>query len=140
MENLTAVFVYGTLLQGQGNHRVLERHGARCLGEFKTVEKYRMTADGIPFVTDHDQVCQIRGEVYGVTDEGLRALDTLEGHPRFYTRRAVQCVSMKTDEVEVRAFLYFCDNQVGRYEIADGDFAGFVERRYQKERDHYART
>lgn len=125
METLHAVFVYGTLLRGQANHKILERGGAFFVGRFRTEEKYRMTAEWIPYVTDHAADVEIVGELYAVDDALMAALDRLEGHPRFYTRRRVSVVSRDNKGVEAEAWLYFNDRSSGRHLIEDGDFARY---------------
>ena len=88
------VFVYGSLLKGLGNHIVLCRKGSAFDGVTETVEdSFEMVSMGaFPAVfrlpSEHAGV-RVRGEVYEVTDAGLRALDRLEGHPRFYKREKI---------------------------------------------------
>lgn len=83
------VFVYGTLMRGYGNHRLLMDPGAIRLGDDITLRKeYVMTGRGVPFVSDGGDA-HIAGEVYDVTDAVLKRLDGLEGHPTFYERRII---------------------------------------------------
>lgn len=51
----------------------------------------------------------VKGELYEVTDEGLNALDMLEGHPEGYTRQTVMLlpIGSKDPLTAVRAFAYF---------------------------------
>jgi gamma-glutamylaminecyclotransferase len=84
----TRVFVYGTLLAGEGNHRVLE--GARFVCESKTLPAYSMHDMGyFPAVVAGGEL-EISGEVYEVDAQTLDRLDRLEGHPRFYRRTVVE--------------------------------------------------
>ncbi len=89
------VFVYGSLMRGFGNHPLIEAgtfEGEACtaaatyrmhdLGAFPGVRP----APGTPGRSGE----RIRGEVYSVDDDGLAALDRLEGHPTFYRRQRVQ--------------------------------------------------
>jgi gamma-glutamylaminecyclotransferase len=81
---MNLVFVYGSLLSGLQNHRVLA--GARFVDYGKTAESYVMGSLGsFPGVArgGSDAIC---GELYEVDDEVLARLDRLEGHPRFYCR------------------------------------------------------
>ncbi|WP_081841597.1 gamma-glutamylcyclotransferase family protein [Alicyclobacillus macrosporangiidus] len=82
MDSDHVVFVYGTLRKGQGNRRVMEPHlvrelGAGCIpGEMYDLGAYpavSLNGDGV-----------VVGEWVEVTDDGLAALDRLEGYPRFY--------------------------------------------------------
>lgn len=94
----TLVFVYGTLRQGYGNHRLLE--GARFLGVRHTAPTFTMIhLGGFPGVLATGQT-SIIGEVYEVTDpEMLRRLDRLEGHPDWYRRTPI--VTLEGDAVEI---------------------------------------
>lgn len=82
------VFVYGTLKRGHGNHRVLERGGARFVGPDRiagTMHDY----GAFPVVTLAG-AGSVHGEVYEVTAETLQRLDILEGTPTFYQRTRVR--------------------------------------------------
>ena len=79
------VFVYGTLLRGEGNHRLLT--GAVYLGAHRTEPCFTLYAlGGYPglVAAGTTAVC---GEVYCVDDAGLRLLDQLEDYPRLFGRR-----------------------------------------------------
>jgi gamma-glutamylcyclotransferase (GGCT)/AIG2-like uncharacterized protein YtfP len=85
------VFVYGTLLQGCHNNRVLTSAGATFIAR-ATVRGVRLVDAGWGFpgaLPKLDLRCRAHGEVYEVNDRGLRRLDQLEGVPRFYTRRTI---------------------------------------------------
>jgi len=99
------VFVYGTLLAGEPNHRLLRR--SRLVCEATTADGFALHNLG-PFpgmvraTTGH-----VRGEVYEVDDATLAALDRLEGHPKFYRRTEVELDSGET----VSTYL-LCPSQV----------------------------
>lgn len=81
----TLVFVYGSLLRGESNHRVLG--GARLVAHAITAPRYTLIDLGaFPAMLDRGNT-PIRGEVYRCDAETLARLDRLEGHPRFYERR-----------------------------------------------------
>lgn len=92
------VFVYGSLKNGYGNHRILEYTGAVFLDPGVTTNSsFTMESlGGFPGVYE-DGGEQIRGELYAVTDVGLQRCDSLEGHPTFYCRKEVE---ITTDEGE----------------------------------------
>lgn len=117
------VFVYGTLLSGEPNHRLLAH--ASLVGEARTQPVFDLVTLG-PFPAmipgGATAVC---GEVYEVDRPTLEALDRLEGHPRFYRRRAVRL----DDGGEVLAYLLTPDQVRGRPRIESGDW-----RRATKER------
>jgi gamma-glutamylcyclotransferase (GGCT)/AIG2-like uncharacterized protein YtfP len=87
------VFVYGTLLSGCGNHRLLAHgdviaHGpATCSGLTMFV-----THGGFPYCTAEAHPgwkhVAVQGEVYEVNDHRLEHLDALEGVPFHYQRTA----------------------------------------------------
>ena len=77
------VFVYGTLKRGFYNHRLLREMDAKFLGEALTREPMRMVLGeyGIPYLMrgEADGSAVVPGELWEVGDEGLDALDVLEG-------------------------------------------------------------
>jgi gamma-glutamylcyclotransferase (GGCT)/AIG2-like uncharacterized protein YtfP len=78
------VFVYGTLLRGEGNHGLLA--GAEFLGEHRTEPRFSLLQLGAyPGLISRGGTA-VRGEVYRVNDAGLRRLDRLEDYPRLYDR------------------------------------------------------
>ena len=84
------VFVYGSLKNGKGNHRLLanSKYLGRCYIEGK---QRLLSLGGFPGLVKDDSLPMNRivGEVYQINDETLQALDWLEGHPRFYKREKV---------------------------------------------------
>ena len=94
------VFVYGTLLQGYGNHRLMP--GARFLGHGMT-KGVMYNLGNFPAVVQADG--SVYGEVYAVDDSILETLDHLEGHPQWYYR---ELVDIKTDDGNIlQAWIYF---------------------------------
>jgi gamma-glutamylaminecyclotransferase len=112
------VFVYGTLLSGLGNHHIIEP--GHFIADGETVERFRMTAGGIPFVSRVDPVCRVKGELYIVNDETLADLDRLEGHPRFYCRELVEVEG--PGGAIFTAWCYLCERGAGHHLVDDGDF------------------
>lgn len=87
---MTKVFVYGTLKQGYGNHRLLT--GAKFLGEFTTKQPFNLRDGGFPYAVRNQEENNglVKGEVYEVDDDILQQLDWLEGVPRHYQRQPVE--------------------------------------------------
>lgn len=78
------VFVYGTLLKGESNHRWLG--GARCLGDWTTPPRFTLYDVGpYPVLCVHGMKA-VRGEVYVIDRSHLKRLDELEGYPHHYRR------------------------------------------------------
>jgi gamma-glutamylcyclotransferase (GGCT)/AIG2-like uncharacterized protein YtfP len=73
------IFVYGSLLSGLHNHRVIAN--SHPLGEARTERRFRMhSLGGFPAVVAGGKQ-SILGEVYEVDAGTLERLDRLEGHP-----------------------------------------------------------
>lgn len=103
------VFVYGTLLSGEPNHRLLAT--AKPLGPARTALGYRLHDLGsFPAMVEGGEGA-VDGELYEVDDGTLAALDRLEGHPDFYRRvpirlatgEEVESYVMRPGQVEERA-------------------------------------
>lgn len=85
------IFVYGTLKQNFGNHRIIE--GQNFIGKGTTADSaFKMLDLGaFPGVVDGQGI--IHGEIYEVDDNGFTRCDHLEGYPNFYTRRQIEVVA-----------------------------------------------
>lgn len=106
---MTHVFVYGTLKQGYGNHRLLE--SSEYVGRGTTILPYLMEHAGCPVVfrSNEGPLHNVDGEVYEVTDETLSYLDRLEGHPGWYVRHEV-AVDIQDTGIQQMCWMYFGDN------------------------------
>ena len=105
MEELTTptnsplAFVYGTLQQAYGNHRVMREAKGRFIGIAHTETKYPMYCGGIPYlVNEPHQGHHVRGELYEVQGSWT-PLDRLEGTPTFYYRAVRNVVVYWNDEI-----------------------------------------
>ena len=83
----TRVFVYGTLLAGEPNNRLLV--GARLVVEAQTQPGFQLRDLGAFLGLVRGGEHAVTGEVYEVDEPTLAALDRLEGHPRFYRRSRI---------------------------------------------------
>ena len=104
---LTRVFVYGTLKSGHGNNRLLR--GSELVGMATTEEPMGFYGKGIPFMfhepAEGHEAVKVRGELWDVDNETLKALDQLEGHPTWYRR---EITSLRDDYGNrVHAYAYF---------------------------------
>ena len=81
------VFVYGTLLAGEGNHGWLD--GARYLGVWSTPPRYRLFDTGPYPVLLPGGRTTVRGEVYAINRLILDRLDVLEAYPSEYGRTLI---------------------------------------------------
>jgi gamma-glutamylcyclotransferase (GGCT)/AIG2-like uncharacterized protein YtfP len=112
----TRVFVYGTLLSGEPNHRLLT--AASLVGEARTEPAFDLVSLGaFPAMVAGGRTA-VAGEVYEVSAGTLADLDRLEGHPRFYRRRRIRL----EDGGEVLAYVLTADQALGRPAIASGNW------------------
>lgn len=81
------VFVYGTLLRGEVNHRLLA--GAELLGPHRTQPCFTLFSLGAYPALIRGGRTAIAGEVFAVDDAGLVRLDRLEDYPRLYRRALI---------------------------------------------------
>jgi gamma-glutamylcyclotransferase (GGCT)/AIG2-like uncharacterized protein YtfP len=115
------VFVYGTLLRGEGNHRLLSR--ARFVGPAMTMPAYRMhSLGGFPGVVAGGSQ-SIVGEVFEVNEDQLAALDQLEDHPSLYRRQPIQL----TDGSTVQTYLLTPRQVAHCREIRSGNWLTHAE-------------
>ncbi|XP_078258341.1 gamma-glutamylaminecyclotransferase-like [Rhinoraja longicauda] len=95
--NMTNVFVYGTLKQGQPNHHYMisgiKGRGKLC-GRGITKDKYPLVIAGkynIPFMLNEPGSGQeVNGEIYTVNSPLLQFLDEFEICPEMYQREQVK--------------------------------------------------
>lgn len=95
------IFVYGTLMNGFGNHALLR--GAEFIKSGRTPPSYTMySLGGFPGVCEGGETAVV-GEIYRVKNtEMLRRLDSLEGHPNWYRRTPITL----EDGSEVEMYVY----------------------------------
>ena len=81
------VFVYGTLKQGFGNHRLLS--DSKFLGIDVLQDHTLIQTPGFPYMVE-SKGDKARGEVYEVDERIVRYLDALEGYPTHYQKKEVR--------------------------------------------------
>lgn len=110
------VFVYGTLLRGEPNHRLLAH--ARFVGEAVTEPGFELADLGAFPAMSAAGGGAVAGEVYAVDAATLAALDRLEGHPRFYRRSWIRLAT----GAHVEAYLLEREQVRGRPRILSGNW------------------
>ena len=120
----TRVFVYGTLLQGEGNHDLLA--GAEFVGAARTPPGYALRDLGaFPGLVDGGEHA-VDGEVYLVGPDTLARLDRLEGHPSWYRRVPIAL----DDGSTVETYLLPPDRVAGRPVITSGSWRAHRKERF----------
>ncbi len=113
---MTRVFVYGSLLAGEPNHRVLA--SARFVAHARTRPTFALHDLGaFPGVVAGGATAVV-GEIYEVDGPTLDRLDRLEGHPHLYRREVIELEG----GVEL-AYIYVYVASLGRARaISSGDW------------------
>jgi gamma-glutamylaminecyclotransferase len=78
------LFVYGSLLSGEPNHRRLKQ--STLLARCRTVARYTLVDLGAYPALLQRGTTSVLGEVYDVDEATLDSLDAFEGHPILYWR------------------------------------------------------
>lgn len=113
---MTPVFVYGTLLAGEPNHRLLE--AASFVGAAETAPVFSLVDLGpFPALVGGGERAVV-GEVYEVDRPTLARLDLLEGHPRFYKRQRIAL----DDGRQVETYVLSPEQVAGRPVIGSGNW------------------
>jgi gamma-glutamylcyclotransferase (GGCT)/AIG2-like uncharacterized protein YtfP len=101
------VFVYGTLKQGERNHRLLA--DAEYFGEATTCSQFKMYHVGFPVLMaangDGRPTGRVRGEVYRVTRSQIHRLDQLESEGRMYKRLPIDVTTDEGNPLAVLAYV-----------------------------------
>ena len=127
--------VYGTLKQGYGNHRLLEGWQKVC--DAMTVKNNfwmdNLGDRGFPIVyhIPEGEMNQIQVEVYEIpSDEALRPVDRLEGHPEWYRREKHLFVDNEGVEFEAETYVQYLDNRNNLPPVREHRVSTWEGRRY----------
>ena len=125
------VFVYGSLKAGFHNAPRLLPY-APGLGAAHTVGRYLLLKGAaFPYLINPEWLTEpvtldgllghVDGELYQVDNAGLRDLDRLESHPRFYRREQVRIARAgdTNGEPDTYAWVYFLVSPSGRIDFRD---------------------
>lgn len=121
------IFVYGTLLRGFGNYDRLLKGRSTFVKEAETSPIFTMWNLGsFPGVVNKGYTA-IKGEIHEVSDDVLRDLDRLEGHPNFYVRTPLRTAD--GDDCEIYLLSSRWDNdERPQAEIPSGSWREFRRR------------
>jgi len=117
------IFVYGTLLKGEPNHRVLGKSEFVRTGVTQPIFQL-VSMGGFPAMV-YDPVLgntAVKGEVYAVDQQTLARLDMLEGHPTMYVRSRIYLAREPGAKHQLVVYTYLMrPHQIdGRPEIESG--------------------
>lgn len=102
---MNKIFVYGTLMAGYGNNRIIQEGS---LITRATLKGLGMWDYGFFPVVSSKANSEVVGEVWEIDDDQLQHCDWLEGHPTFYHRVEWPC-----EDIETTVQVYIQDrNQV----------------------------
>ena len=99
------VAVYGTLKKGNSNyHHYLS--DSTFIGSGVTTDKYPLVVpQSLPYLLDEKgKGHNVEVDVFSVSNEVLKDLDRLEGHPNFYTRKQI---SISVGKSKIKCWIYF---------------------------------
>ena len=108
------VFVYGTLMKGCRNHRLLINEKFIGEGKIQNYGLYNVTSS-YPGVILKDGA-SVLGGIYDVSKKTLEKLDQLEGEGSLYIRRAV---SVETANGAMEAYTYLWNRTVNEQDYVD---------------------
>ena len=137
MNKSILVAVYGSLLSGLGNHRVMsgsaqgELVGSGWVDDFKlwpyAGKAYHCVTecDGEDVPHGH-KTSQVAVEVYAVDEEGVVPLDRLERYPSFYDRKQVSVLLEGGEVVEDVWIYYHHEEPQDMNPIEHGDWKEYI--------------
>jgi gamma-glutamylaminecyclotransferase len=119
------LFVYGTLMVGEPNHRYLA--AAKLVGRAMTVPGFELLDLGhFPaMVPARDAAC-VWGEIFEVDAATLARCDKLEGHPNFYRRTPIALSVGRQRRAETYLFVR---RQANDLVIGEGDWRAYRARK-----------
>lgn len=122
------VLVYGTLRQGNGNHRIISEaqkaQAATYLSDrwIHLLARMYDTGSGFPALVPDLRGAEIHVEAYHVNDDTFARLDRLEGYPHMYNRVQVEYAGEP-------AWVYIQRSAQGYKLIPKGDWNEYVQSR-----------
>jgi gamma-glutamylcyclotransferase (GGCT)/AIG2-like uncharacterized protein YtfP len=124
IEETPYVFVYGTLMSGFGNNRLLKKSPMISTGT--TEDKYILRASSLPFLVEEDGKSYVTGEIYEVTSKTLSNLDLLEGHPDWYKRKVITVIDELGDKYKAWAYFVTMSGTIGCETVESGDYREYL--------------
>jgi gamma-glutamylaminecyclotransferase len=118
------VFVYGTLKAGYGNNRLLDNESSDLIGKAVLLTPAILACNGsfpyLSLIGTSSRKGWVLGEVYQVSEEVMRTLDSLEGYPDFYNRSEMDCLIIEDAPKIVKCWVYHVDLSSDAYVTQPG--------------------
>ncbi len=129
-DNLVAV--YGTLKKGYSNYQRYLR-SSNHIASGVTAKKYPLVVKGLPYLIEREGLgYNVEVDVFSVSDDTLRDLDSLEGHPKFYERKQAEVV---TKGKRYTCWIYFNRTHTSEGEVYHESYSQAPLRSYLFERE-----
>lgn len=123
-EKTPYVFVYGTLMSGLSNNRLLRR--SELIDTATTEDELVLVASSLPFLLEKKGKSYVSGEIYRVTEDALYNIDQLEGHPDWYERKMIEVVTELGDKMKAWAYFMPESKISGATVIESGSYREYV--------------
>lgn len=122
--NKILIAVYGSLLSGMSNHRLLET--SKLLGTFQTKPEFSLySLGGFPGLKTNGNT-SVRMEVYEVTEEIAKRVDSLEGYTTGGNNTFYDKIPIETPYGKASVYIYVNDIPKERI-VKSGDWKAFKE-------------
>jgi gamma-glutamylcyclotransferase (GGCT)/AIG2-like uncharacterized protein YtfP len=124
-EKTPYVFVYGTLMSGFGNNKLLK--DSRLVEVGTTEEEFTLVANSIPYLLDEEGKSYVSGEIYEVDESTLKSIDQLEGSPNWYARKIISVVTELGDKIQAWAY-FMPKSKVSNAKVVEsGSYREYME-------------
>lgn len=120
------IICYGSLRKGHGNHRALLSNSTLLSTEVISAPFKMISLGGFPGLIPSEKKHDITVEIYEVTDEVYRRVESLEGYPHFY-QKAIVSTSLGDYEIYVLLDEHYRE---GHRIIEHGDWNKHYQPRY----------
>lgn len=123
------IAVYGTLKKGNSNYYNYLTTST-YVGRGETLDKYPLLVQGLPFLVNKKGIGHnVTVDVFKVSDDVMRNVDGLEGHPRWYRREQVD-IDMGSGRV-ISCWVYFNPKELSPRDVF---YKSYEPKQYKRNR------
>lgn len=122
--NKILIAVYGSLLSGMGNHRLLEN--SKLLGTFQTKPEFSLYSLGYYPGLKTNGNTSVKMEVYEITEKVARSVDNLEGYTPGSNNTFYDKIPIETPYGKASVYIYVNDISEERI-VKSGDWKAFKQ-------------